>query len=86
MKRLALTAALLTLGAVSAHADPERWERGRYPYAERHHYVCQEKAERLHRFEHRAASDGIITERERHIIHELRENLRETCGGYRWRG
>ena len=85
-KLLVLTTALVALGSVAAHADPERFERGHDRYAERNHYVCQEKAERLHRFEHRAASDGIITPRERHVIHELRENLRDTCGGYRWRG
>jgi hypothetical protein len=84
MKLLALTATLVTLGAISASADP--YERGRHPYQERHHNVCQEKAERLHRFEHRAASDGVITERERHIVRELRHDLRETCGGFRWRG
>lgn len=84
MKLLALTAALVTLGAVSASAEP--WERGRHPYEARHHDVCQAKAEQLHRFEHRAASDGIITPRERHIIGELREDLRNRCGGFRWRG
>ena len=84
MKLLALTAALVTLGTVTASAEP--WERSRFPYEARHHAVCQEKAERLHRFEHRSAADGIITPREHHIISELREDLRARCGGFRWRG
>jgi hypothetical protein len=86
MKLLALTSALITIGAVSAHADPERWEHGRFPYEARHHHVCQEKAERLHHFERRASADGRIDHREREIIERLRHDLRETCGGYRWRG
>jgi hypothetical protein len=84
MKLLALTAALVTLGAVTASADP--YERGRFPYQERNHSMCQDKAQRLHRFENRAASDGRLDWRERRMIERLRYDLRSTCGGFRWRG
>jgi hypothetical protein len=84
LKLLAVTAALVTLGSVAASADP--YERGRFPYQARHHDVCQDKAQRLHRFENRASADGRIDRREARIADELRRDLRRTCGGFRWRG
>ena len=92
MKLLALTAAIVTLGSVTASAEPwdrdrhERVEHGRYLNQERRHDVCQEKAERLHQFQHRASSDGRLDFRERRIIERLRHDLHETCGGNRWHG
>ena len=84
MKTIVLAAGLLAAGTAVASAEP--WNRGRYPYEERHHSVCQEKAHRLHAFERRAASDGRISHREREIMHELARDLDRTCGRYRWHG
>jgi hypothetical protein len=68
-------------------APPERrgWTRDEHPYQARHHRECQEKSHRLHSFERHAADDGYISGRERRIIRELRRDLDDTCGGFRWR-
>ena len=86
MKSIVLAAGLLVVGASAASAQYARWDRGAYPYEERHHLVCQEKAFRLHEFERRAARDYVYTPREREIIRELRFDLDRTCGRFRWRG
>ena len=78
---LALTAALVSLGAVTAQAGPyDRWERDRFPYEARHHAVCQAKAHRLFELERRADD-----RRDFRVVEQLRHDLRETCGGFRWR-
>ena len=83
MKAFVIAASLLAMGASTAGA--EEWSREHHPYAREHHGVCREKAERLHRFEHRARADGRITGEERHTIEALKHDLDRTCGGYRWR-
>lgn len=94
MKAVLAAVGLIAVTATSASAQfwggpsyaPVPWSRGSHPYAERHHRTCQEKAWRLHGFERRAASDGVITPRERAIMRELRWDLDRTCGRFRWRG
>ena len=91
MKKLIIAAGLLAIGATTAAAQyggppRERWSRDAYPYAERRHSSCQEKARRLHNFERRAASDGRVNFRERQIVRDLQRDLDRTCGRFRWRG
>ena len=87
MKSLVLAASILAVSATASFAQGYApWGPGRFPYAERHHNICQEKAQRLHMFERRAASDGRIDRREQRIIAELRYDLNRTCGGFRHRG
>lgn len=88
MKALIIAAGLLAIGATSASAQfaPRPYLKNEFPYAERHHSVCQEKAFRLHNYERRAASDGRIDRRERETIRALERDLARTCGGYRHRG
>lgn len=84
MKTIILAAGLVVAGTAVVSAEP--WQRGRYPYEERHHLVCQDKAHRLHDFQRRAAADGRISHREREIMRELEIDLDRTCGRFRWRG
>lgn len=84
MKVLLVAAGLIVAGTAVASADP--WSRGRFPYEERHHHVCQDKAHRLHDFERRARADGHVSHREREIMRELEIDLDRSCGRYRWRG
>jgi hypothetical protein len=86
MKSFMLAGALLVLGASAASAQYAPWQQGAYPYARRHHHVCQEKARRLFQYERRAASDGRISRSEREVIRDLERDLNRTCGGYRHRG
>ena len=88
MKAIILAASVLAVGATAASAQfaPRPWMKSDFPYAERHHRMCQEKAWRLHSFERRAASDGELSWRERRIIRSLRADLDSTCGRFRWRG
>lgn len=65
---------------------PPVWSRGAFPYAERHHKTCHQKAWRLRWFERRSAADGVLTYREQAEIRALRRDLRQTCGGWSWRG
>lgn len=84
MKAFLLAAGMVVAGTSFASAEP--WHRDRFPYEERHHAVCQEKAHRLWEYEHRAKADGHLSHREREIIRELEFDLDRTCGRYRWRG
>ncbi len=88
MKSVIIAAGMLALAATSAAAQyaPQVWAKGSHPYAQRHHSVCQDKAIRLHRYENRAASDGVLTRVERQNIVALKRDLDRTCGRYRWRG
>ena len=88
MKALIIAAGLVVVGATSAAAQyaPQTWAKGSHPYAQRNHSVCQDKAIRLHKYEHRAASDGVLTRAERQTIVALKRDLDRTCGRYRWRG
>ncbi len=85
MKSVLAAVGLLAVTATTASAQfaPPPWARSSHPYAERHHRVCQEKAWRLHSYERRSASDGVITPRERSIMRELRWDLDRTCGRFR---
>ena len=82
MKALIVAAGLLALGASSASAY-EGWNKDKYPYAQKYHSVCQDKAERLHKFEARSVRDGKITRDEARTIEALKRDLGRTCGGYR---
>lgn len=88
MKAIILAASLLAVGATAASAQfaPRPWLKSEFPYAERHHRVCQDKAWRLHEYERRAAADGRISPREMRIMRDLRYDLDRTCGRFRWRG
>jgi hypothetical protein len=88
MKGLIIAASLIAISATAASAQVVivPYSSGHYPYAERHHRVCQEKAWRLHSFERRATADGHLSRREREEIAYLRRDLDRTCGRYRWRG
>jgi hypothetical protein len=85
MKKLILAAGLIAVGATTASAQGI-WRKEEYPYAQRHHAMCQDKARRLHAFENRSARDGVVTPRERRTIEALRHDLDRTCGRFRWRG
>jgi hypothetical protein len=85
MKNLTLLSLLAAsgfaaLGATAASAEP--WS-AELPYAKRNHSVCQRKAEQLHDFERRAASDGRISPRERRTMNVLQADLDRTCGRFR---
>jgi hypothetical protein len=86
MKSLIIAVGLLAVGATTASAQYGGWNRDSHPYERRHHSVCQDKAERLHRYERRSARDGRIDRREQATIEALRRDLGRTCGGFRWRG
>jgi uncharacterized membrane protein YebE (DUF533 family) len=88
MKKILAAVGLLAVTATAASAQfaREPWHKDKYPYEQRHHAICQDKAYRLHQFERRAASDGRIDRRERATIEALRNDLARTCGGFRWRG
>ncbi len=86
------TALIIAAGVVAATAataipaSAERWHKDRFPYAERHHAMCQDKAQRLWRFERRATSDGHLSHREREMMRALQRDLDASCGRFRWRG
>lgn len=81
-----ILAAITTLGASAAMAQQyQRWSRDVHPYERRHHSVCQQKAQRLHNYERRAARDGRITQQERRNMRQLERDLDRTCGRYRYR-
>lgn len=82
MKALIIAAGLIAIGASSASAY-EGWRKDDHPYAQKHHAVCQDKSERLHHYERRAARDGHISRDERHTIEALKRDLDYTCGGFR---
>ncbi len=88
MKGLIVAAGLIALGVTSASAQIiiVPWSASGFPYAERHHRVCQEKAWRLHGYERRATADGRLTFKEREEIRFLKRDLDRTCGRFRWRG
>jgi hypothetical protein len=86
MKALIAAAGLVLIGTTAASADPPRWRRDAYPYAERQHAMCQDKAFRLWNYERRATRDYVLTRRERETIRALQYDLDRTCGRYRWRG
>jgi hypothetical protein len=93
MKKLLIAASLLAVGATSAVAQfgpgpgprPE-WRRDAFPYEQRRHSICQEKAWRLHSYERRAAADGRLSWNERRNLSALQNDLDRTCGRFRWRG
>lgn len=82
MKALIIAAGLLAIGASSASAY-DGWHKDRHPYAKQHHSVCQDKAERLHKFEARSARDGRLSRSELRTIEDLKRDLGRTCGGFR---
>ena len=88
MRALIIAAGLLAVTANSASAQfaPRPWSRAEHPYEQRYHSVCQEKANRLHDYERRAARDGRIDRHERQTIQALQYDLDRTCGRYRWHG
>ena len=86
MKALIVAAGLIAVCATSAAAQYNPWVRGQYPYAQRYHNVCQDKAQRLHAYERRAAADRFLTFQERRTIRTLQRDLDRTCGRFRWRG
>ena len=86
MKALIIAAGLIAVGVTSASSQYNPWVREQYPYARRHHNVCQDKAQRLSAFERRAVADRQLTFQERRTIRALRRDLDRTCGRYRWRG
>ncbi len=88
MHRLVLSVGLLAVAATAANAQfsPPRWEKEKFPYAQRHHSVCQEKARRLFDYERRASADGRLSRSERATMDVLRRDLDRTCGRFRWRG
>lgn len=86
MKTLIIAAGLIGLGATTASAQYRPWHRDHHPYAREHHHMCQDKADRLHRFERRAARDGRISRDERILMRDLERDLDRSCGRYRWRG
>jgi len=56
MKTILAAAGLLAIGATAASAQfaPPPWARGNFPYEQRHHRECQDKAYRLHSYERQA--------------------------------
>lgn len=86
MKAMLIAAGLIAAGAGAASAQYGGYNKEVHPYAQRHHATCQEKAIRLHGYEHRAAADGKITHRERETIRALERDLDRTCGRYRHHG
>lgn len=86
MKKLLIAAGLLAIGATTASAQAPMWRKDLYPYPERHHRMCQDKAHRLWDYERRASADGRLSWSERRTIAALRRDLDSTCGRYRWRG
>lgn len=88
MKVLVIAASLIAIGATSASAQfaPRPWVRGEFPYAQRYHSTCQDKAFRVRQFERRAGRDGRVDRRERETIRALERDLDRTCGRYRYRG
>lgn len=84
MKAVILAAGLVVIGASAASAQSV-WRKEEYPYAQRHHAMCQAKARQLHDYERRAAADGRLSWRERRTIESLRRDLDRTCGRFRWR-
>ena len=61
MRAFILATATLALAATTASA--QSWSRERFPYAERFHAMCQEKAHRLYEFERRSGADGRLSAR-----------------------
>lgn len=87
MKKLIIAAGLLGMLAGTASAQPiPAWEKGKYPYAQKNHAVCFDKARRLNGFEARAKADGKLTRSERNTMAALQRDLDRTCGKFRWRG
>lgn len=87
MKKFVIAAGLLAVAATAAGAQDGRgWEKGRFPYAQKNHSVCQDKARRLHGFEARAKADGRLTRSERNTMALLQRDLDRTCGRFRWNG
>lgn len=82
MKALIIAVGLIAIGATSASAY-EGWNKDRHPYAQRHHSACQDKSERLHRYEARSARDGRLSRDELRTIEALKRDLGRTCGGWR---
>ena len=64
MKSLLIAGGLLLAGITSASAQYATYSRGAFPYAQKYHTVCQEKAHRLHDYEKRAASGGSGSSRD----------------------
>lgn len=87
MKALIIAASIFAIsGASIADAKDSDWSKDKFPYAKRHHKVCQDKAHRFYAFERRAKSDGKLSLAERAKMKYLEISLNRTCGGYRWKG
>lgn len=73
----------ITIGQL---APAPAWRRDNFPYEQRRHSVCQEKARRLYIFERRAEADGRLSGSERSTMRDLQRDLDRTCGRFRYRG
>ena len=86
MKRWLLAAGFIAAAVSGATAQYAPYSRTEFPYAQKYHTVCQEKAHRLFEFEKRAGADGRISVSERGTMRSLERDLARTCGGYRFHG
>lgn len=87
MKKLLIAAGILAMGACAASAQPVSvWKKEAFPYAQKYHSVCQDKARRLNGYEIRAKADGKLTKKERATMATLTRDLDKTCGHYRFKG
>ncbi len=82
MKSLIVALALTTAGSTGASAQIEPWSRETFPYEERYHTVCQQKAQRLIDLQ----KLWRPTVAERAAISNLEYDLDTECKRYRKRG
>ena len=86
MKTLLIATGLIVAGVSAASAQYAPYRKEAFPYAQKHHSVCQTKSRSLATYERRAKSDGRLSLRERATMRSLERDLARTCGGYRYRG
>ena len=86
MTTLIIAPGLIVAGVSAASAQYSPYRKEAFPYAQKHHSVCQDKARRLYSYERRAKADGRLSFRERLTVRSLERDLARTCGGYRHRG
>jgi hypothetical protein len=82
MKSLIVAFALTTVGATGVSAQLVPWSYDKFPYEERFHKVCLEKAHHLYDLK----KLWRPTVNERAAISNLEYDLDITCKRYRWRG
>ena len=83
MKTTILAVGLLAAGMAAASAQAYQYSRGAFPYDERHHAVCQKKAEQLKVLEHRGKGGAPLSAHEVRTVTLLKKDLDRGCGGYR---